>query len=518
MEKIAKISGIERILIGLLLVLAVVGVIFRLIDYNVFPGINGDELVGMVLMRQMFGKDGADLVMPSGHFASPLYTLLLLPVTFLHSASWIARLPAVVSGGAVVFAHAIWGRKVFPRRVWAMSLILLACAPLAISMSRVSWEPTLTPFLIWLTLYFLTSKQITFSLVMALLAAFNQIVAVLIFPSVFAWIWFGRASNASRRFKISLLIGLAVMVGAMTLALLHVSLEYGAMIQKALLRLIEIPTMADSFYLILQMFVGVTSLKGFAIDPSSDVSPLFTHGLPCLVLALLVAGSAVAIWKKDREALFPICFFFSLVIVYYAFAGPEMYGPGFERFPLFIFVPFCLALAFATDALFELLERPALTLGVAAVVGIFALLMFLQLYLLPFEDEGGHSSQLYASASRDPKVEAFDEIFDRLSHHEHKVIVADCWFTYFTAKYFSYRHEGVEILHLPTLEGNQNYKDAAIKTGDQLRTILENGGVAYGLAGGRFEQVFQGSLDSLKIRTYISTSGSPIIQVWEKER
>src|SRR5262245_47577252 len=114
--------------------LLLVAIAFRIVALDHIPGINGDEAYyGAVVMNLKAGK-GAPLTTPSGLPLNPFYSGLLFIVQLPFPPSfWLLRLPALLSGLALLVLSYPLLSRAFDRATALGTTLLLACLPITIA-------------------------------------------------------------------------------------------------------------------------------------------------------------------------------------------------------------------------------------------------------------------------------------------------------------------------------------------------------------------------------------------------
>ena len=137
-------------------VLAILAVAIALRGWRLgnIPGLNGDEAWSGVQAMRLIGGQSISLRTPTGNPVNPFYLgpLALLHL-FLTPSITVLRIPALVSGLAVLAVNFFLCRRVFGSTVAGVSTLLLAVLPLNIAYSRFAWDASQTVLATTLVLY-----------------------------------------------------------------------------------------------------------------------------------------------------------------------------------------------------------------------------------------------------------------------------------------------------------------------------------------------------------------------------
>lgn len=122
------------------------GIVFRFLDLETVPGINGDEAwIGWKANRFISGEN-LDFRSNSGIISNPFFLLSSIVFHYFIPAGGLAlRIGAAVAGVLTIIINYWFTRKAINKTFALSSSLLLAVLPIAILHSRFGWEPTHIP-------------------------------------------------------------------------------------------------------------------------------------------------------------------------------------------------------------------------------------------------------------------------------------------------------------------------------------------------------------------------------------
>lgn len=153
-EKIVNLLKRNWILILVLLV----GAIFRLYKINEYMTFLGDEGRDVIVVRNLLKFGDPILIGPGtsvgGMYLGPIYYYFMAPFLFLANYSPVGPAVAVaLLGVATIYFVYLAGKKWFSEKVGIIASILYAISPTVIQYSRSSWNPNIMPFFALLSVY-----------------------------------------------------------------------------------------------------------------------------------------------------------------------------------------------------------------------------------------------------------------------------------------------------------------------------------------------------------------------------
>jgi hypothetical protein len=437
--------------IAIVLLLAV-AIALRIVALDRIPGINGDEAYyGAVVMNLKAGK-GAPLTTPSGLPLNPFYTGLLFIVQLPFGPSfWLLRLPALLSGVALLGMSYPLLRHAFDKATALGTTLLLACLPITIAFSRFGWDQSQAPLVSLLCLYFAIQRQMAGAVALFIVALivhpFNVFLApIMLGPAAAERIpqLIQTAHNFPRlllRIGAFLLIGGLVCVAALWLLvpgeIVTNWVEHGALPQMGL-RLIN-PGEWVRFALLYGDLLTGTSIYEYVAGPVAEWSAITQRVLFwTLVAGLLGLGLPNLIRQRNTTALGIVGGLLVSLASYYIVLGPSWIGPGLGavRYAMCLVVPSCLAVVLLARGTGE---SPAHHLFQSAgLLAVCALLLggFYGHYFLQVEETGGQSHRTFRTGPVEPKAAALAAIL-AASNGEPATILAEDYWTYFPIRYLA---------------------------------------------------------------------------------
>jgi 4-amino-4-deoxy-L-arabinose transferase-like glycosyltransferase len=150
MQRIARL-----VLAGLLGLLFLVAVWFRVTSLEALPDPDGDELWFATQFLHIARGEAFETTTPTGNPLTPFQGIVEVPLLLLWKpAYWIARLPAVLAGLLAVLLTYVLGSRVLGRTTALIAAGLMAVLPFAILHSRTGYDSSQAPFYGIMLLYF----------------------------------------------------------------------------------------------------------------------------------------------------------------------------------------------------------------------------------------------------------------------------------------------------------------------------------------------------------------------------
>jgi hypothetical protein len=469
-------------LVGLL----AVGIWFRCRDLNNMPGVNGDESWYGVQAELVLRGQPIEWRTPTGNLLNPLFFApqLLLHAVF-ESSFVLLRATAVFSGLAALALNYWLCRRIFGRRVTAISTVILAVLPTNIVYSRLAWDASqsllVTLLAVYLALRAVVDQRKRTRWSAAALGA--QALAIVVHPTnvfvapllavclAIAW-WddlrrfVGHAVRAvakrNSRLKMRLTGGivLAIVISAFVIV-------NSPRAQQACSRLID-PSAYVAFVTNLwRLFSGATVYEyvSGAISPASE-GVIRWH----VVVCDLVAGLAFAFlgwgvyrriadpWQSESQptrddvaestghnaAISGLAVGWGLsLLAFFLIAGPAAIAPHFERYGICLLAPGAILSAIGLDAFLVGHARRAWaddarqrTIAIVPIIlGWFVLAGFQFGFFGFFRQTGGESHETFRTAAVEPKAAALDFII-RHSHGPTQIGASE-WWNYWPLRYLA---------------------------------------------------------------------------------
>lgn len=452
---------------GIALIIAVllgIAVLFRLMHLGSVPGINGDEGWWGVQATRWLHDLPYETKTTSGN---PIDMAFLVPLGLLHavaepSFALLRVLPAAANLVALVVGFFLVRRIFGAPTAWVYT-VSLAIAPTAIAHSRFCQDPSQS--VLW------TSITICFALIgfresrrwwawqLAALLAFGMafwthptnifiapFVVLPIVPVVARQI---PASRRGRTYFAVGALGLSIVGAVLVLFVLWPALK-GRAGASVLLEKPWLSTATDHltsggawFEYIKnygRLFSGVTVYRYLSGPHLTAVA----YGLGSLVVSIAVIAGVVGKIRRDRSGidLALLAGWAVMLLLYFAFAGPESIRPHVERWGLCLLAPGMLVIA---RGVVSWMERARVITLVAASAVAFALVgSFYLSYFREFQTTGGRSHRTFITASTEPKQAALEAI---LAARTGKVlIVAQDWWQYWPIRYLALPDPSVTVL------------------------------------------------------------------------
>ena len=132
-------------------------ILLRTLFLGNIPGINGDE--ALLGIRAVEGLN-LSVRTNSGNFQNVFYLLPLIWIQSLFSPSvWVLRSVSLLSGLAVIILGWFLIKKAFNENAALAFVMITASMPILVAYSRFGWEPSQTPLIALLLLYFSIQRK-----------------------------------------------------------------------------------------------------------------------------------------------------------------------------------------------------------------------------------------------------------------------------------------------------------------------------------------------------------------------
>lgn len=441
------------------LAIVATGVVLRAWRLDHVPGVNGDEAwMGVQALRFLDG-DPVAWFTPTGNLVNVFH---LLPQIALHAllpaSVTVLRLTVLFSGILALVVNYILCRRAFGRRLATISTVILAVLPVNIAYSRFAWDASqsllFTLPVVYGSLIAVRTEKVGRWLA---LAAVAQLAALVVHPTnifvapvlMVATItviwgpltkWLRSGSTAWRWCTVSLTsAGIAISTG---LLLKNWLLLAGQ-------RLVDPVQMSQFVRNYVDFFSGNTVYQ-FIVGTQRDASALDTT-LYRLAGWFVMGCIAVGIYRRLRHARWRHWTLFSGVVAMtfglYLVAGPLAIAPTSERYGI------CLIAATAIVAALGISWwiRPSRRFAAVAWLAVaWAMLVaFYTNYSNVFLVTGGEAHRAFRTAMVEPKLAALLEIRRQSSHSSPVCIVANQWWSYWPASYFTHQLDNTFVVGYP---------------------------------------------------------------------
>lgn len=493
---------------------------FRVAHLERLPGINADEAWYGVQMQRGLEGDWT-LRTPSGNPLNPFFSgPVLLLVAVAEPSYWVMRVPAVVSGIALIAA--LWfllRRATDPLTAW-IAAVLAASAPVNLAYSRIGWDPSQVPLAAALFCCFLLRRR--WILAGLCLVAGVWIHPSAIFLSVIAAV-FGTCEllGATDRREGMLRLGGVAVVAAVALTLFLFLVPAGRNLAwQGIFERAAQPGQWVAFVTFFgQLFSGTTVYRYFVGPVTVPVALI--HDMVFWALAAVAAGGLVHAWRKGkRDALLLWAATGAAVTVFYLVVGLAGISPHVERYALWCVVPVILCLSvglrgWARTPVSERLVRAGVLVVAAAALASFQLR-----YFEPLETTGGRSHRTFRTSPTEPKRAALEFIrsdalrstkADRVTGQPGvgdgaAWIVAEDWWLYWPIAFLAAGDPGVSVSQLP-----RGPESVAV-----MRQALARQAYLVGFAGEELDRVLAGQGLAARVHTVTDASGIPILHVFRR--
>lgn len=508
----------DRFRFAIALLLLGTGLAFKLALLDRVPGINGDEAVGAVWMRDFSaGLMDWPWWTPTNRPLSPIVMAMMYVV-----AEWLPpdfgymRLVPAFSHLALLVAAWFTLKARLDTRQRLLFLLLLCALPLHTAFARISWDPCLIPLMSYLVVFFAIDRRFVAANAMLVLAVLTHSTCIFLAPLVYI-LW---AHELWARKAGGLALARFVAVGAaMGLFSLYVfSLAGGetkSQVTDGIVSRVAHPGgLLDFFGLMFYTLIGNTSFSEFVGTPmeSKLLPPLKVIG----VLALLGLGGlwrAFVVKGKGGDAVLLGAWLVAL-LMFYLLAGNEPLAVGYQRYVLWVGVPFvfiayrALGLLRARDG--AILVVSALFL-VATAYGYFYKSLTRSIPVYP---------AVYASGSPEPKRAAFEWIREARGAlpqqgGQRTRILAENWWLYWPGRYWLY-DDPIDFFHAEQPISTGLPPAQQMLSVAQIESVLKGRGFVIGFVNGPFARTMERvpMAAGCAAKTFNDAGGAPLIRIW----
>ena len=507
-----------------IVVLITTALFFRFFMLHRMPGINGDEACGVLFLRNILAAKSFDLPKLNGHYPSLLWSaahafwLVIFPDSFA-----TLRLP-VALWSTILFFVCSWllYRTLGLRRALTAALFM-ACLPVTIGFSRISWEMALVVPSSAITLALAWSGRVKAAIISLAVGLLIHPVMVFVLASVIPLVTFHTLTQKgwSRRRRFLTLGGslgaATVAIGLMLATLPDVYSQIGPMFQ----RLAHGEEIAQYLFLFNQLFSGITIYSDFSGTPSVDLIAVHDWLFGGFFVVATTLGTLLFVIRRRQRELCLVGGFLLIVCGFY-FAGSYAHlVAGYERHGLPLVFPTLLLLVCALDEIAAWLRRPSMTIWVSSAACAAWLLSFGFCYFGEFFHSGGNAVKIYRTASIEPKSAAFtwiaDEWTERRSPSALKssldsapgeiIVITEDWWNQWPLKFLASRRKDLPLRVIPLEE---------VGTVQRLSELMTQGAYAQGFADEFLFGVARDRVPAGRLvdHTVLDASGRPLIYIW----
>jgi len=478
----------------------------RIVGLDRLPGINGDETWYPVVLRQALAGDPL-LRTPLGNPLNPLLAGPVLLLDRLFEPSFLVlRIPAVLSGAAIVaVAWFLLRRTTDSLTGWILTL-LLAAAPVDLVYSRLAWDPSQVAIAAGVFLYFVRRRAWLRALLAFGAAVWIHPTSVFLAPlGLVPWVA-GPGEGSGRR-HISVRLGAVALGVAGAIAALPVLFPSArvASARELLARAVDPSGWLAYVRDLVRLFSGTTVYR-YVVGSQPPASEWLHDAVLGAVVLAALAGWVAVRRRGERDASLPVAATGVALGVFYLVTGTSALEPGKERYALWCVVPvlFCIALglrAWATTPRRTLAVRAGVCLLAAAALGSFQVR-----FLHDLDVTGGRAHRAFRTGVVEPKAEALRLI--REASGGEAWIVAEDWWLYWPLRYLVDGDPRTPVSIFP--QGPE--------AGALLRDALERRAYLVGFEGEEVDRALGSGEYAQRIRTVDDPAGHPILHVYRRVR
>lgn len=447
--------------IGVAVILGV-ALLFRCIDLDHIPGINGDETwYGITVLAWRDGQ-APPLKTYSGLPLNPFYSgLLYLLHLVCHEPSFVViRLAPLLSVLLAVGLSYPLVSRALDRRTALIVTLLLACLPITIGYSRLGWDQSQAFVVSLVMICLVLLERSRWAFVAFLLALVVHPVNVFLAPFLAGTdvarglLWPLDASAEERRAwgrwlwpRLAFVIGLAVaglVVGLAALARAEEWLQ--ALVAEFPLRLLRAEGWLEYLELYGELLSGASMYHAVSGDMGDGAvlrDRLLFWGI---LIALLIVGVPRLIRQRDARGLGLIISLCVCVAGFYLAVSTGPARPAYTRYFVWLVTPSCLVLAVLLRSLGDGDRHWHAQLGGVLVVCFLLLWSFHVYYFMRIRTTGGDSEQIYVTGPVEPKKAAFEHIVAEAGEVPRVAVIGENYFCTLPVRYLAHGRPGMRVL------------------------------------------------------------------------
>ncbi len=490
------------VLNGFLIVCFIISVVFRILFIQNIPGINGDEAWYSIQITEFFaGKSPKLIAAPLGRpLINPFFILILLPVTMLFSPSfWILRTPSLIAGILLLPLSYILLRRSLSHSSALITFILAASLPINIAYSRFGWDPSQTALASLFVIHF-TFKRNVLGIVLSFIAAlFVHPTNIFLFPIIlgpYAAEFIFNTNGEKRKTKNLYLFATALVLICLTVIFLQVSPNIIAAIKKIPERFLDFNQWSVFIIYFGRLFTGTTIY-------SYIVSPLFEKGAYIgdfvfwsFSVVVFIFGGRRILQKKQWAHVGFICGLVLSAALFYLIAGIQGIQPHYERYAVFLVMPYIISVAILLENISLRCKMPRLPKVVGLLLGTMLLYGFYFNYFQFIIETGGQSHRTFRTAPIEPKEHAYLLIKNDSMKYKHAfTIFAQDWHIFMPIRYLISGEKRISAINMKSIMLPET----------EFRKSLLPGGRAYmiGYASGNIRSLMSGMFSPDELKTWV---------------
>ena len=430
------------------IVLIFVSIFYRFIYLSHIPGINGDEPFGMI-KPFLFGTNYQSVWSNATRFYDPLYLLIAfllhwvidLPPSFL-----VLRIPPLFYGVLTIILSFFLFKKIYGKDRALFITLLIAVLPMHIAYSRFSWDPSQTPFIALLCLYFAFSKKWLFLIIAYSFALLVHPTNIFLFPilCLFFVQGSGKYLLAKRKKKVFSIVCYSLLLITIAFVIYRFFDHYNISLNRILssprtkARLMDWQSAIQFAKNYSKYFAGVPVYS--QLSGSLNGSLLWFHIYPFYALFGFLILSNLFIFRKQK------LFTWALIISLFGF---YLFGSGAvfkNRYAIWATVPICIWLV---NSLFLMSSKKWMNWMVKIsliIMACFFLFSFNHQYFNEIKENNNQRHRTFLTGPNEPKKVAFELIEHYRNPDLKTIVLAEEWWLYWPIKYLSYKSDNYLIL------------------------------------------------------------------------
>lgn len=447
---------ITNILIGTIFAVAI---LFRFVGLDHLPGINGDEAYTTMKAVSYLRGNSPSWASTSGNLPNYflIWTMLALNAVFAPSL-FLLRLPGFIYGVlAVVTAYFLFKDVIGKRMSVALSL-MIACMPMLIGYSRLSWEPALIPLISLICIYFALKEKPFFTVFSLLIGVIIHPTTIFILPFILVVLLYMQSQKESAWIKkiyacrSSFLAFIIFFVCAYFLRNISPhTYNTQEFLNTALANFLDGQKYIIFFQQIINVISGQT-LYAYLSGPMSGINYLVHNSLCFYVLLFSACLPLLFLQKKENNIIY--AFLIGLVaslLSFYFISGPDSITPCVSRWALWMMAPLCVWFVFQINAMCKIFNKPKLFIPIFIVISILFLCSFYFNFFAQIIKN--NSETLYCVGGNgfktgiiEPKQATFETIDKIRDKNKITVIITEDWWSYWAIEYVASKKQNYIII------------------------------------------------------------------------
>jgi len=508
-----------------------VAIYFRIVHLGYIPGINGDEAyIGTKVVMFLQGNDISLWTGERRLPPDPISFILSMAVHSIMDISFVAlRLPSVISSVLTIIISFVLFRRLWGYKTSLLITAFIAVLPVHIAYARFFWEPSQTPLLAVLCIYFSFQHRISGIVICAIYALLIHPTNIYLLPVMAAAysvdlrnrirLYLTNHSKPALITKAGISLLVLVLIAVMCFGIVHY-MPNDHPLKIALVRVLPL------FY---QQVENSDRILSFGQHYAEFMSGLATYSyivgfLPSwyrwasiLFFSMFWIPVLISVYHSRNQDLMMLAIGCLLsLLVFYLTVGSVALSPGIERYSLWMTVPHCLLLAHAYQHL-KTQVSPRIFAVMPLLVVMTLLATFHHSYLQGINNRNSLSEKSFMSGYPEPKEQAFGYITETRNPHKTVQIITEDWSTYWVFKYQSLNVGDIKVGVMANADGSAFKPDFRYPSDVHLQEAHPDKVQRFyvGYQSGRLQNTL--SIDpSFTVRSFSGFADTPVLVVFNE--